>query len=110
MIILPGEPDVISFNDDASVDVLISRGPKVVVNAQVTRESDLDWFFRLLLLCPNISGEVKSASVWAQFRNLRPDEWELIWNGLSKVRIHIVDPRPYLADSDEILRESWRGS
>jgi hypothetical protein len=108
MIILPGDADAISFNDDTSVDGRLSRGPKIAVNAQVMRESDLDWFFRLLVLCPNMRGEIKTASVWEQFRLLCPDEKEPIWKGLSRVRIHIVDPRPYVERSKELLRVSWR--
>jgi len=108
MIILPGDADAISFNDDTSVDGRLSRGPKIAVNAQVMRESDLDWYFRLLLLCPNMPGELKTSSVWEQFRLLCSDEKEPIWKGLSKVRIHIVDPRPYVERSKELLRVSWR--
>src|SRR5690242_10153026 len=108
MIIFPRDPDAISFNDDTSLDGRLSRGPKVAVNAQVMRESDLDWFFRLLVLCPNMPGEIKTESVWEQFRLLCPDEKEPIWKGLSKVRIHIVDSRPYVERSKELLRVSWR--
>jgi len=108
MIILPGDADALSFNDDTSVDGRLSHGPKIAVNAQVMQESDLDWYFRLLLLCPNMPGEIKTSSVWEQFRLLSPDEKEPIWKGLSKVRIHIVDPRPYVERSKELLRRSWR--
>ncbi len=108
MIILPGDADALSFNDDTSVDGRLSHRPKIAVNAQVMRESDLDWYFRLLQLCPNMPGEIKTPSVWEQFRLLSPDEKEPIWKGLSKVRIHIVDPRPYVERSKELLRVSWR--
>jgi hypothetical protein len=108
VIILPGYDDVVSFNDDTSVDGRVCPGPKNAINAQVIREGGLDWFFRLLLLCPDISGEVKTSEVWPQFCSLRSDERELIWAGLSKVHIHIVDPRPYVERTNDVLRESWR--
>lgn len=107
MIILPDDPDVVSFNDDTSPDRRFSHRPKIVVNAQVNRETGLDWFFRLLVLCPN-AGEVKADSVWIQFCNLGSDEKDLVWAGLSKVHIHIVDPEPYIQHSKDVLRESWR--
>jgi hypothetical protein len=107
VIILPDDPDVVSFNDDTSPDQRFSRRPKIVVNAQVNRESGLDWFFRLLVLCPN-ADEVKADTVWIQFSSLRSDERDLVWGGLSKVHIHIVDPEPYIEQSKDILRTSWR--
>jgi hypothetical protein len=107
VIILPDDPNVVSFNDDTSPDRWFSRRPKIVVNGQVNRETGLDWFFRLLVLCPN-AGEVKADSVWIQFCNLRSGEKDLVWAGLSKVHIHIVDPEPYIQHSKDVLRESWR--
>lgn len=110
MIILPGDPDAVSFNDDTSLDGRVCPGPKVFLNAQVFRQDsvELEWFFRLLLLCPNISGELKSEVAWSQFASLRADERDLIWNGLAKVRIHIVDPRPYVEHANDVLRRAWR--
>jgi len=109
MIIRPGNPDAVSFNDDTSLDGRVNRGPKIFVNAQVFRENpvELEWFFRLLLLCPNIAGELKSDVVWSQFGALRSVDRELIWSGLAKVRIHIVDPRPHVQRVNDILRKAW---
>lgn len=107
MIILPGDPDVVSFNDDTSLDGRVFPGPRVFLNAQVFRQDSLEWFFRLQLLCPNIGGELKSEAVWSQFTSLRADERDLIWNGLAKVSIHIVDPRPYVEHTNDFLRKVW---
>jgi hypothetical protein len=109
MIILPGDFDAVSFNDDTSLDGRVCSGPKIFVNAQVFGQNtvELEWFFRLLLLCPTFAGELKSEAVWSQFGTLRSDERDLIWVGLSKVRIHIVDPRPYVDRSNDVLRRAW---
>jgi hypothetical protein len=51
---------------------------------------------------------VKADTAWIQFCNLRSDEKALIWAGLSKVHIHIVDPKPHIERANDILRNSWR--
>jgi hypothetical protein len=103
-IIQPG-PEAASFNDDSSPDTRLTSGQKLSVNAQVVPESALDWFYRVLQLCESIPGELKSANVWERFRTLRGENKAHIWTGLSKVQIHIVDPRPYRKTFDEILKE-----
>src|SRR5713226_9168957 len=107
MIIQCGDADAVSFNDDSSPHASLTSGFKVAVDAQVIRDRHLDWFFRLLKFGVGIPGELKSSGVWTQFENLPRDERVRIWLGLSKVRIHIVDPRPYSNDADDILRSAW---
>jgi hypothetical protein len=102
-IIQPGEAEAASFNDDSSPDARLTAGLKVSINAQVIPESSLDWYFRVLQLCGSIRGELKSAEVWQRFDALRGDSKDRIWAGLSKVHIHIVDPRPYRRSFDKIV-------
>jgi hypothetical protein len=103
-IIQPGDSDTASFNDDSSPDTRQTAGQKLSVNAQVAPESQLDWYYQVLQLCESIPGELKSADVWLRFQALRGEDKARIWGGLSKVRIHIVDPRPYRKSLEEILR------
>ena len=95
MILLPGDPDARSFNDDSSPDTRVTSNLKVSVDAQVIPGSSLAWYYDLLLTCGQSTGELKSSVVWEKFRDRPTEEQERIWKGLSKVRIHIVDPRPY---------------
>jgi hypothetical protein len=108
MIILPGDFDAVSLNDDTCLDGRVNR-PKIFVNAQLFRQNtvELEWFFRLLSLCPNVAGELKSEAVWSQFKALRSDGRDLVWNGLAKVRIHIVDPGPHIERTNDVLRKAW---
>lgn len=71
-------------------------------------ESSLDWYFRVLLLCGSIRGELKSADVWPRFQAVQGENKDRIWAGLSKVRIHIVDPRPYHNSYNNLLRKALR--
>ena len=87
-----------SFNDDSSPHTQATAGLKVSVNAQVLPENSLDWYYRILLLCQNATGEVKSTEVWPSFQAISGENKDRIWNGLSKVRIHMADPRPYAKD------------
>ncbi|SRR6266566_258413 len=108
MIIRPGDSDAVSFNDDSSPDTRLTSGQKLAVNAQVVPGGSLDWYFRILQLCESVSGELKSAEVWPRFHALRFDDQQRIWAGLSKVRIHVVDPRPYRDRLDEILTRRFK--
>lgn len=102
-IIQPGDAEAASFNDDSSPDARLTAGLKVSVNAQVLPESSLDWYYRVLQLCGSIQGELKSAEVWLRFQALQGEPKDRIWAGLSRVRIHIVDPRPYRKSFDKIV-------
>lgn len=106
MILLPGDVDACSFNDDPSPDTRITSGAKVSVSAQVIRELPLNWYFDLLLTRGASSGELKSTIVWLNFCERPISEQNWIWKGLSKVRIHIVDPRHYQDSTDHILRST----
>lgn len=103
-IIQPGDQDSASFNDDSSPDTRLTSAQKLSVNAQVLPESSLDWYYQILQLCESIPGEVKSADVWLRFQSIHGISRDRVWTGLSKVRIHIVDPRPYRKSFDEVLR------
>lgn len=107
-IIQPGDPDVVSFNDDSSPDSRLTSKSKISVNAQVIPEQSPDWFYRVLQLCESIPGELKSADVWTRFQSLDNEAKRQIWVGLSRVRIHIVDPRPYRKSFENVLRRIFR--
>ncbi len=108
MIIPPGDSNAASFNDDSSPDSRLTSNTRVSVNAQVIPESSLDWYYRILQLCPSVSGELKSADVWPRFQLTQGENKDRIWAGLSKVRIHIVDPRPYRKSVDNMLKAILR--
>jgi hypothetical protein len=107
-VIQPGDPRAASFNDDSSPDTRLTSGQKISVNAQVVAEAPFDWYYRILQLCESIQGELKSAEVWPRFQAIHGENKERIWAGLSKVRIHIVDPRPYRSTLDNTVREIFR--
>lgn len=103
-VIPPGNANARSFNDDSSPDSRLTADLKVSVNAQVLPGSSLDWYYRILQLCASVRGELKSAEVWPRFQAVQGQNRDLIWAGLSRVRIHIVDPRPYRSRFNHILR------
>ncbi len=107
-IIQSGAPEAVSFNDDSSPDTRLTSNSKISVNAQVIPEHSPDWFYRVLQLCESIPGELKSAEVWTRFQLVDSAAKRQIWAGLSKVRIHIVDPRPYRKWFDDVLRRIFR--
>src|SRR5260370_4551554 len=104
MILLPGDAEARSFNDDSSPDSRVTCNLKVSVDAQVIPGSSLAWYYDLLLMCGPSSGELKSSIVWEKFRDRPNEEQTRIWKGLSQGRIHIVDPRPYKESTDAFLR------
>jgi hypothetical protein len=108
MIISPGDSEAFSFNDDSSPDTRKTLGLKVSIDAQVIREHSLDWYFQLIALFMDVPGELKSEAVFARFNVFPASTRARVWAGLSKVRIHIVDPRPYVQDRDDLLRKVWR--
>jgi hypothetical protein len=57
-------------NDVGSPDGRHTSGLKVHINAQVVRVEDLNWYYKLLQLCPHIHGELKSKVVSARFDDL----------------------------------------
>ncbi len=108
MLIGAGHPDAVSFNDVGSPDGRQTSGLKVHINAQVVRVEELNWYYKLLQLCPDIPGELKSAVVLSRFDALPITRQAEIWTTLSKVSIHIVDPRPYKARLDSLLRKTMK--
>jgi len=108
MLIGAGHPDAVSFNDVGSPDGRLTSGLKVHINAQVVRVEDLNWYYKLLQLCPGIPGELKSTVVGERFDNLQFMTRAEIWTTLGKVYIHVVDPRPYKADIDSLLRSAMK--
>src|SRR6266404_6176796 len=100
-----------SFNDDSSPHTHLTAGLKVSIDAQVSPGNSLDWYYQLVTMFPNIPAEVelKSKSVLPKFNSLTREQREEIWRrGLSRVRIHIVDPRPYKASIDGTLRSAFK--
>jgi hypothetical protein len=108
MIIQRGNSDAVSFNDDSSPDGRTTSGQKISVNAQVIAEYSTDWYYRILRYCASVTGELKSTQAWPVFQGLSWEERKRIWIGLSKVRIHVVDPRPYRKQWNEVVSAAWR--
>ncbi len=106
-IILAGGSEAASFNDDTSPDTRMTARSRVCIDAQVIPEKPLDWYYRLLSFCPDLPAELKSTSLVPRFNALPVEARNSIWSGLSGVRIHIVDPRPYRYRIDDLLRRVW---
>lgn len=106
--ILNGDDNAISFNDDGSPDSRRTGGTKVCINAQVDRALPLDWYFQLIALFPDLPGELKSKRIAETFRSLPPATQFRIWHSLSRVKIHIVDPRRHYAWIRNIVRRSMK--
>ncbi len=106
-VILARPSEAASFNDDSSPDTRITGRSRVCVDAQVIPENPLDWYYRLLSFCPDLPAELKSTSLVPRFNGLPVETRNAIWSGLSRVRIHIVDPRPYKSRIDDMLRRVW---
>jgi len=104
--IFSGDDSAISFSDDGSPDSRRTGGTKVCINGQVDRALSLDWYFQLIAFFPDIPGELKSKRIAEIFRSLPPVTQFRIWRSLSRVKIHIVDPRPHYARIRNIVRRS----
>jgi hypothetical protein len=108
VIIFDGNGEAISFNDDTSPRTDQTEGTKVSINAQVNRGLSLDWFYNLLTLFPNFPDELKSAVVVGKFKELPAETRDRAWRSLSRVQIHIVDPRPHYRRTDAALNRAWK--
>jgi hypothetical protein len=102
----PSEPA--SYNDDSSPDTRKVSGEKIPIEGQVIPGESLDWYHCLLQLCPSWQGELEAPIVWELFRLAGNETRNRIWLGLSKVRIHITDPRQYRKDMHEIGRKIFK--
>jgi hypothetical protein len=100
MILTPGSPDAVSFTDDTS---LPNVGCKVSIHAQVIRELSLDWYYRLLQRVTAHQDELKSSVVGEVFFSLSDFEQRSILGTLKDTRIHITDPRLYIARVEDAL-------
>jgi hypothetical protein len=104
MIIGFDKSQAVSFNDDTSPDTRATARQRVSINAQVIRERSLHWFEHLRGCCPDVSGEIKSVLAWNALQALPAEGRSNVWSGLSKVRIHVVDPRPYVDKTNALIR------
>jgi hypothetical protein len=104
VIIFDGNGEAISFNDDSSPRTDQTGGTKVCINAQVDRGLSLEWFYKLLALFPDFPDEFKSAIVVGKFNDLPVETRAIVWRSLTKVRLHIVDPRPHYREMEDWLR------
>src|SRR5262245_50542604 len=81
----------VSFNDDSSPD--IRTGEKISIHAQVVPGKNLSWYNDFIALVPYAGEELKSRYVIECFNAMSCGQKDAFWrNGLSDVRIHIVDP------------------
>lgn len=107
-LLAAGDEDAVSFSDDSSPDSRMTSGHRVSITGQVIRERSLNWYYDLLKYFPDVPGELKSEGVVARFNSMPLRTRDEIWSQLRHVRIHIVDPRPYRDQTENLLRESWR--
>jgi hypothetical protein len=98
MIILSGSDTAVSFTDETSIDSRKTNSQKVSVHAEIIREKPFDWFLKVISFFPDIKGELKSITVVNWYYSLEETKRAYINSSLKFARIHIVDPRPYLAD------------
>src|SRR5689334_19657499 len=108
MLIEAGPEGVASFTDESSPDSRLTARVKVSVNAQVLRHEPLDWYFALISYFPDVPGELRSEAILSHFSNLPGSARLKIWSGLSKVRVHISDPRPYIEEVNRALGKIMR--
>jgi hypothetical protein len=104
MIIQAGPADAVSFTDDTSPNLQRELDRRVSIHAQVMKESLLDWYYDILGLYRDVSGELKSETVLSHFSNLHKETQERIWSGLRVVRINVVDTFPHQALLNESLK------
>jgi hypothetical protein len=83
--------EFVSFNDDSSPD--IRTGEKISIHAQVMPGKNLTWYSDTIPLFPVTGEELKSRPIIEAFNAMPSGQRDAYWrNGLSDVRIHIVDP------------------
>lgn len=104
MILGAGPSEAVSFTDDTSLDQRKTAQRKVSIHCNVLREHSLDWYYRLLYRVPNKPGELKSADVTRIFLTMAPSERVQVTRTMRLVRVNITDPRPYVAEYQELLR------
>jgi hypothetical protein len=107
VFIFTGNDAAVSFTDEGSPDTRVT-GDKVCVNGQVDRTLPLDWYYKIIQFFPDAQGELKSKEVVERFKNFPAATRSLIWAGLSRVKIHIVDPRSHRHRINNILRRAWK--
>jgi hypothetical protein len=82
---------------------------KISIHARIWKDSGLDWYFEILSYFRGSNREIKSVEVIEAFSNFRRYSKRVIWNGLSKVPIHIVDPLPYQIEMRDMMRQRLKG-
>jgi hypothetical protein len=107
VLIFTGNDDAISFTDEGSPDSRIT-GEKVCVNGQVDRGLSLDWYYKTIQFFPDVQGELKSKEVAERLKNFPASTQTVIWAGMARVKIHIVDPRSHRHRINNMLRSVWK--
>jgi hypothetical protein len=105
MVIQPGPSEAISFTDDTSPNLEREPDRKVSIHAQVVRTDNLGWYYVILSLYRDVSGELKSEKVLSNFPNLPKAKQDEIWVGLKDVRINVVDTLPFQAPFTKSITE-----
>jgi hypothetical protein len=107
VIIFTGSDEAVSFTDDGSPDSRLT-GDKVCISGQINRELSLDWYYKIIQFFPDVQGELKSKEVAERFKNFPASARTVIWAGMSRVKIHIVDPRSHRHRINNIIRRAWK--
>ncbi len=108
MIIQPGPSEAASFTDDTSPNLQSAKKRNVSIGAKVRRETPLDWFYDLINLCRNVTGELKSTDVILAYKATKRYEREKVWDTLKEVQINISDPLPYQGRLQETVKKSLK--
>jgi hypothetical protein len=107
VLIFTGNDEAVSFTDEGSPDTRIT-GEKVCINGQVNRDLSLDWYYKIIQFFSDARGELKSKEVAERFKNFPASARSVIWAGMGRVKIHIVDPRSHRHRINNILRSAWK--
>ncbi len=81
-----------SFTDETSPKkTSASSDRKVSIHGQVVRGLPMNWYYDLVKLHPDKTGEIKSEYILNDFHNLPSEFKGRIWVGMKRVIINIVD-------------------
>src|SRR5689334_18044346 len=104
MIIQPGPANAVSFTDDTSPNLQHEPERRASIHAQVIRTDLLGWYYTILNLYQDITGELKSEKVLTNFASLSKSKRDYLRDGLKTVRINVVDTLPYHAQWTQTLK------
>ncbi len=94
-----------SFSDETKTDSRLSLGYRATINAQIRPQDSLDWYYTLATLLSLGDEELKSSVAVERFQFLPAEIRRKVRAGLSNVRIHIFDAKPFALEISDILHD-----